>query len=453
MSLEKRIRDINKAYVERSLKIGGNRMIGAGSTINDFYPNKHLGIAVGGARPSLNLTPEEKAERAKLAQIKHHNKKKGEQPEEKPDEKHITKQVYKNKHNKRIEVIQTIDVKTMDDKPRKLKKTINGGKKAIKKGGYSWEKFLDDADETTQTAARVARPFLFGFGKVKGKKKGGKVEPDYSTGEPTQNLTIQHLRDKKKDIYSPLGVLLSQYTPPEQMRDRSIRPDMPLDQTEVVAPPPPPHQMTTWQAIKKAFMIIPHAVGALVGGEQPEPPKRKGKKGGNFFHPKPPKTDRQKYADEQNEMRKEHYDRLMERVKASAPTETTPAPTETILKPLGGKRGKKGGNQFKNFFEGKSQTPKPPKPSEGILTKPKTSLLSDIFKQMNEKNAQINAQIKARNAPPAPVAPPTPAPTTGAGKKPSKWVEFVKAYAKKHNMKYNEALKDSKCKSEYHNSK
>ena len=33
------------------------------------------------------------------------------------------------------------------------------------------------------------------------------------------------------------------------------------------------------------------------------------------------------------------------------------------------------------------------------------------------------------------------------------WIEFVKAYAKKNNMKYNEALKDSKLKAEYNKSK
>jgi len=29
------------------------------------------------------------------------------------------------------------------------------------------------------------------------------------------------------------------------------------------------------------------------------------------------------------------------------------------------------------------------------------------------------------------------------------WIEYVKAYAKKNNMKYNEALKDPKCKAGY----
>ena len=31
----------------------------------------------------------------------------------------------------------------------------------------------------------------------------------------------------------------------------------------------------------------------------------------------------------------------------------------------------------------------------------------------------------------------------------NKWIEHVKKYAKDHKMKYSEALKDSKCKSEY----
>ena len=35
----------------------------------------------------------------------------------------------------------------------------------------------------------------------------------------------------------------------------------------------------------------------------------------------------------------------------------------------------------------------------------------------------------------------------------NKWIKFVKAYAKKNNMKYNEALKDPKLKAEYKKSK
>lgn len=31
-----------------------------------------------------------------------------------------------------------------------------------------------------------------------------------------------------------------------------------------------------------------------------------------------------------------------------------------------------------------------------------------------------------------------------------KWIEFLKAYAKKHNMTYSSALKDPKAKSAYH---
>jgi len=33
------------------------------------------------------------------------------------------------------------------------------------------------------------------------------------------------------------------------------------------------------------------------------------------------------------------------------------------------------------------------------------------------------------------------------------WIEFVKAYAKKNNMKYNEALKDPKLRAAYNKSK
>ena len=33
------------------------------------------------------------------------------------------------------------------------------------------------------------------------------------------------------------------------------------------------------------------------------------------------------------------------------------------------------------------------------------------------------------------------------------WIEFVKSYAKKNNMKYNDALKDPKLKKEYEKSK
>lgn len=35
----------------------------------------------------------------------------------------------------------------------------------------------------------------------------------------------------------------------------------------------------------------------------------------------------------------------------------------------------------------------------------------------------------------------------------SKWIDFVKDYAKKNNMKYNEALKDKKLKAAYEKSK
>ncbi len=33
------------------------------------------------------------------------------------------------------------------------------------------------------------------------------------------------------------------------------------------------------------------------------------------------------------------------------------------------------------------------------------------------------------------------------------WIEFVKSYAKKNNMKYNEAIKDPKVKAAYQKSK
>lgn len=34
-----------------------------------------------------------------------------------------------------------------------------------------------------------------------------------------------------------------------------------------------------------------------------------------------------------------------------------------------------------------------------------------------------------------------------------KWIEFIKAYAKDHKMKYSEALKDPKAKEAYHKQK
>lgn len=37
----------------------------------------------------------------------------------------------------------------------------------------------------------------------------------------------------------------------------------------------------------------------------------------------------------------------------------------------------------------------------------------------------------------------------GGKRKPSKWIEHVKSYSKKHNMKYNEALKDPNCRASY----
>jgi hypothetical protein len=37
----------------------------------------------------------------------------------------------------------------------------------------------------------------------------------------------------------------------------------------------------------------------------------------------------------------------------------------------------------------------------------------------------------------------------GGAKKSSRWIDHVKAYSKKHNMKYSECLKDAKCKSSY----
>lgn len=390
MSLEDRMKEINRAYVQRSLRIGGSRYIGMGMNEETYItPSKNLGVAIGGARKSLNLTPEEKKERARLASEKFKNKKKGNlvsneevnepvSEGEEPEGKHITKQIYKNKHNKRIEVIQTIDVKTMDDKPRKGKKTFNGGKKGIKKGGYSWEQFLDDTDEAVTTAGRIGHSFL-GLGK-KGKKgkKGGRAftENKEITKEPIQNLTIQHLRDKKQDIYSPDGVMFSQYTPPEQMRDQSIRPDMPIDETEVVKPPP---HLTQWQMFKKGISIIPHLIGALVGGAEEET-KEGGKK-------------------------KRVYKKKME-----------------------------GGNtigDWKRYFDGNIS------PEKKVIMDAKLKKMNDF-----EGLPTILPPLKEKSS------------VVGAGKKkPSKWVEFVKAYSKKHNIKYNEALKDSKCKSEYYNSK
>jgi hypothetical protein len=37
----------------------------------------------------------------------------------------------------------------------------------------------------------------------------------------------------------------------------------------------------------------------------------------------------------------------------------------------------------------------------------------------------------------------------GKKRKPSKWIEHVKSYSKKHNMKYNESLKDPNCRASY----
>jgi len=52
-------------------------------------------------------------------------------------------------------------------------------------------------------------------------------------------------------------------------------------------------------------------------------------------------------------------------------------------------------------------------------------------------NVGVEAMAEHRNA------------LTGGAKKSSKWIDHVKAYAKKHNMKYSECLKDAKCKSSY----
>jgi len=35
----------------------------------------------------------------------------------------------------------------------------------------------------------------------------------------------------------------------------------------------------------------------------------------------------------------------------------------------------------------------------------------------------------------------------------SQWIEHVKSYAKKHNMKYGECMGNAECKAEYHSSK
>jgi hypothetical protein len=282
-------------------------------------------------------------------------------------------------------VIQTIDVKTMDDKPRKLKKTINGGKKGIKKGGYSWEKFLDDADETAETVGHIAHQFL-GEGKKKGIKKGikkgGRTEPNITAHEPVQTLTLQHIREHPHDLYTPAGVMFSHYTPPDQMRDQSVRPDLPLDQGEVIAPP---HHLTEWQAFKKGFEIPFKAVASAFGG-------KKGKR----VYKKKSKVDMEGGSLRDFLFPKYH----------------------TVINKYGGLDRIKG-----------------PAPKGFLMIEPKPPV--------------------APATPPTPTTPPTttPPPTTGAGKKTSKWIDFVKAYSKKHNMKYNEALKDAKCKSEYHNSK
>lgn len=276
-----------------------------------------------------------------------------------------------------------------------LGRPIGGAKQ--KKGGYSWEQFLDDTDEAVTTAGRIGHSFL-GLGK-KGTKRGGKVEPNLTKGEPVQNLTIQHIRDRKQNLYSPDGVMFSQYTAPEDMRDQSVRPDMPLDQTEVIKPKPP---MTQWQAFKKGISIIPHLIGALAGGEKPKP--------------------KRKYV----------------------------------------KKNLKGEGAFSDFFHGisplkRKQLDADKKHAQQMIEWKKQTDDYNAYKKAKEDAAAATAAMAAEKAAdtpaPAPEETPTPTPTTGAGKKSSKWIEHVKAYAKKHNMKYNEALKDSKCKSQYHNSK
>lgn len=312
-----------------------------------------------------------------------------------------------------------------------------GGKK---QGGYSWASFLDDADDTAETAGHIAHQFL-GAGKKKGIKKGGRTEPNITRGEPVQTLTLQHIREHPHDLYTPGGVLFSHYTPPDQMRDQSIRPDLPLDQGEVIAPPP---QLTEWQAFKRGFEIPFKAVAAAFGGKKGKRVYKKKSKvdmeGGNlrdFLFPKY-HTVRNKYGG-------------LDRVKGAAPKgffmmepKPTPAPATTPVAPptpatpatppvepvapppTGGKRGKKGGMYID--FMGVHQGDKP-STAKYLKSKPKPT------------------------PPVVPVAPTTPPPTGAGKKKPSKWIEHVKAFAKKHNMKYNEALKDTRCKSEYHNSK
>jgi hypothetical protein len=248
-------------------------------------------------------------------------------------------------------------------------------------GGYSWEQFLDDTDEAVTTAGRIGHHALLGLGKTgkkdkkKGVKKGGRAftENKEITKEPVQNLTIQHLRDKKQDIYSPEGVLISHYTPPEEMRDQSVRPDMPLDSTEVVKPPP---HLSQWGAFKKGISIIPHLIGALVGGAEEET-KEGGKK-------------------------KRVYKKKME-----------------------------GGNTIGDWV----------KYFDGNISPEKKVIMDAKLKKMNDFEGlpTILPPIKEKSS------------VVGAGKKkPSKWIEHVKAYSKKHNMKYSECLKDEKCKSEYH---
>jgi hypothetical protein len=282
-------------------------------------------------------------------------------------------------------------------------------------GGYSWEQFLDDTDEAVTTGARIARPFL-GLGKkgtkaTKPTKRGGKVEPNLTKGEPVQNLTIQHIRDRKQDLYSPDGVMFSQYTPPEEMRDQSVRPDMPLDQTEVVKPKPP---MTQWQAFKKAIMIIPHALGALAGGEKPKPKRKYVKKN-------------------KTEMKGGNILKLKH------------APALVGL----GKKDMKGGVVF---YDRKTHSIVNTA-SKSYRNRKKPVLVTSTLAPV----APV-APVEVPVAPveePAPVAPVTPvAPATiGAGKKQKKmknpWIEHVKSYAKKNNMKYSDALKDAKCKSSY----
>jgi len=153
---------------------------------------------------------------------------------------------------------------------RNLGRPVGGAKQ-----GGAW---YDDLEDVAITGAHIVRPFL-GLGKVKkGKKGGAKFKEDKTQNkEPVEQSTLQHLYENPRELRTGLNVLYSQ-PPPTQLRDQAIRKDMPIDLTEVVKPPP---EMSVWDAMKKGFEMPFKVIASAFGGAKP--PKRKGKRGGNFL--------------------------------------------------------------------------------------------------------------------------------------------------------------------------